>query len=281
MIDSSFNKIYLKCSSSYIAADGITNFNISSSISYENTHMLGGVQGPLMVNAPYDISIDIQKGYMEKEIIKSFTGTSPMECIVVYNGSNFFSVRNAYLTNYTAAFSVGDLPKINSKFTAFSQFVKKESSLSFPVVDCETFVTRLGSICLSGLNSDANTNFILKNNKNIYGFEYSLNIKRQPYYNIGSNSVVEVCPILPIEISFSMNSKVKNEADLMAERSIISMYPSSLNFSALITCLSPQNSVVIRDDFLVRNAKITSIEQSIGPNNIMDVKTNFVGYYGI
>lgn len=279
MIDSSFNKIYLKGSSNYVETDGITNFNVSSSISYESTHMLGGVQGPLAINAPYDISIDIEKGYIEKEIIKCFTGISPMECIIVYNGSNYFSVKNAYLTSYTAAFSVGDLPKINSKFIAFSQFPKREASIGFESTNCQTFVPKLGSICLSGINAE--TNSILKDNKNIYGFEYSLNIKRQPYYNIGSNSVVEVSPILPIEISFSISSKVKNEIALMRDQSILSIRPSYLNFSALITCVSPLNVIEVRDDFLVRNAKITSIEQTMGPNNIMDVKTNFLGYYGI
>jgi hypothetical protein len=277
MIDSSFNKIYLLdeyITNSYVQIEGITNFDASSSISYENTHMLGGVQGATMVNAPYDVAVNIERSFIQKDFIFNYTGINPIKCAYIDNGTNYFTLKNLYLTSYTAAFSVGDLPKISSKFTAFSQFPKQQNSFT----EAQTKTTqalnipKLCSMFLSGSNDAAN--FVLKNNMNIYGFEYSLNIKRQPYYNIGSSSVSEVCPILPIEMSFSVSSKIKNESDLSLSKSILSIYPDIINFDMLIT-----GSEIIK--FPIRNAKITSINKTIQAGNIMDVKTNFMGYYGI
>ena len=100
--------------------------------------------------------------------------------------------------------------------------------------------------------------------------------KRQPYFSVGSFLPKEICLILPIEISFSLNSKLlAKDADYIEEER---KWPTSLevfNFDITVS----NSTETFR--FPVRNARLVSRNRSIQASNVMEVKSNYLGYYGL
>ena len=276
MIDSSFSKIYIpNTSGSYDEISSIKNFSFSKNIAYENPYVLGGGISAIQVVFPTPSEISFERTFIQDDSLFKYTGKDPLETLYIYNGSNFNKLTNLYLTSYSAGFSVGELPKINTKFLSFSDLDKSDIySLNSNIINnnYDTInIPKLSSITIDTLNDDNMKNQLSYNN--IYSFDYSLNIKRQPYYSIGEKEPTEICPILPIEISFSLNSKILDRDNPLLN---LNTLPDNFNFDIKV---SGSNDTFSR--FPIRNARLVSKEKQIQSSNTIEVKTKFVGYYGL
>ena len=269
MNDPSLHKIYYKSGSSYQELYGANNLSLTKSTSFVEQYLLGGLYSATQINAPEQVELSFDRSFINYDYLLQYTGTSPLSDIYVYNGSKFYYIKDAYLNSYSAGFSVGELPRISSKFTSYGSELTE--TLSIPSVTTQALpydIPKLGSISLSGTDSS-----LLTSIHNIFSFDYSLEINRQVFFSVGSKSA-EVCPILPIKINFSLNSKLKSESNSLND-SFSKSIQKNYDFDIVI---SGSRSLM---NFPIRNAQLMSSEIIMSSNNTLEVKRQFLGYYGL
>lgn len=269
MNDPSLQKIYYKNANNLVELDGVNNLVISKSTSFSDQFTLGGSSSLIQVNAPEQVEVSFDRSFIKNDELFTLTGSSPIEQLYVYDSRKFYLINNLYLNTYSAGFSIGELPKINSKFTAYGESVIQNSNPTLNLIKStnQYEIPKLGSISITG-SSSTEINLI----HNIYSFDYSLEINRQPFYTIGSLIPTEVCPILPIRINFSINSKMKDEASTIQ---ISSRRQNNLNFDISISGSTSTMS------FPIRNAQLVSSDLTLSSSNTLELKRQFIGYYGI
>jgi hypothetical protein len=286
MIDSSLNKFYFLSGSltsgSYVELDGINNLSISASQSYDKSFTLGGQLQPSALTAQTQIDVSFDRSFVQKDYLLSFTGANALPAASIYNGQYYYDVGNLYLMNYSAAFAVGDLPKINTKFTSFDGEIKQTDTLrgltgvsgftEFQKSQVSLDIPKLNSIFVTG--SNAATLSLLKNNAQIFGFDYNLAVSRTPYFTIGSKYPTEVCPILPLDISLTVSSK------LALSSSSDVLHPSIFqsDFFEFDIVVSGSSGLVY---FPIRKARFASHAVETQGKNTVEVKRTFIGSYGL
>ena len=275
MIDPSLYKVYYLSGSNnekkLIQLNGINNLLINQNISFETNFLLGGIQSSSSINAPKQIEVTFDRSYMQQDPLIKFTGNNFIEKLLVSNGSQLYEVSNLYLKSYSAGFSVGDVPKINTTFVSFGEKINLINSLPYNNIyelNSELDIPKLGSISLSGLRSQT-----FKESLNIFSFDYSININRQPYYTVGSEKPTEVCPILPLEISVSINSKLPDFSK--NTEMVLEKYAKYTEFDIIISGTNSNFS------FPFRNGKLINTSIQLANQNTVEVKNNYLGYYGL
>ena len=275
MIDPSLYKVYYLSGVStkkLIELNGINNLSINESVSFEPSFLLGGLAASSSINSPKQIELTFDRTYTEKDPLINYTGNNFIEKLFVYNGSQYYEISNSYLRNYSAGFSVGDLPKISTSFTSIGEDVILINNIpSFEIVklNSEFSSVKLCSIFISGINE----NNTFKENFNIFSFDYSVNINRQPYYTVGSCRPTEINLILPLEISTSINSKLPNNS--INNEIVRDKYSKFTNFDIII---SGQYSMF---PLPFRNGKLVNTSIQLASQNTVEIKNNYLGYYGL
>ena len=269
MNDPSLQKIYYSFGNNLVELNGVNNLSISKSISFADQFILGGDSSLMQVNAPEQIEVSFDRSFIETDNLFSFTGSSPVNQFWINDSKKFYSINSLYLNSYSAGFSVGELPRINTKFTSYGtsilQNVNPASNINYSSKQYD--IPKLGSISIVGTSSSE-----INNIHNIFSFEYSIEMNRQPFYTIGSLTPTEVCPILPLKINFSINSKMKDEASLIK---ISSMQQNNLDFDISIA------GAVSTMSFPIRKAQLISSDITLSSSNTLELKRQFIGYYGL
>lgn len=286
MIDPSKYKIYYLSGDMYngriVELDGINNLIIQRQLSFDNTYAIGGVENALGLNSPKQIEISFDRSYMQKDPLINFTGSSPVLSFWIHNGDGFLSMSNFYLTSYSAAFSVGDLPKISTRFLSFGEDIRYSTVGPTYLYNVNNLikmsndldVPKLNSISISGLYTDNGIQTDPKKNFNIFSFDYNLSINRQPFYSVGSLTPTEVSLILPIKMNSSINYKLPERAtDLNQIAS--SQPPLKINFDIVVS----GSKSIFKLPF--RNGILTDNEIKLSSQNTIDYKLNLEGLYGL
>lgn len=284
MNDPSFYKFYYLSgelsNGKFIELDGINNLSIERSLSFNNQFVLGGAESAYQINAPQEVNLSFDRSFVQMDPLLSFTGVNPIEKTFVYNGCQYYELTNLYLTNYNAAFSVGDLPKISTKFSSFGHEVLQSDKMvlskigfaQLPRVSGATLVPKLNSISINAL---AYSSGILKNNHNIYGFDYSIASIRTPSYTVGSLYPNNVSTMLPYQIAVNINSKVSSNYKNDKMPSFSNLNESYLDFDLEIKV---DNSLM---SFPVRKAKLISTSVEMASQNTLEIRRSFIGTYGL
>jgi hypothetical protein len=269
MNDPSLQKIYYQCNNNLLELNGINNLSISKSTSFADQFILGGDSSLMQVNAPEQIEVSFDRSFIEIDDLFRLTGSFPVEKMYVYDSKKFYLIKSLYLNSYSAGFSVGELPKINTKFTSYGTSITQNSNPLLPIINStnQYDIPKLGSISITGTSSSE-----INNIYNIFSFEYSIDINRQPLYTIGSLEPTEVCPILPLKINFSINSKMKDEESLIK---ISSRQQDNLDFYISV---SGDTSTM---SFPIRKAQLVSSDIVLSSANTLEVKHQFIGHYGL
>jgi hypothetical protein len=280
MIDPSNYKIYFFNGTDqygeFIELDGINNLSFSKNLSFADQYVLGGSKAPKSINAPQEIQLSFDRSFVQEDFFLNYTGKNPILKFFVFDGNQYYEMSNMYLRSYSAAFSVGDLPKISTAFSSYGSEIKQVNGLNFngdysyistqKVVD----IPNLDSITINGnFNSDFKSKF------KIYSFDYSIDINRQVYYSIGSSEPIEVSPVLPLRITSSINSKIPAGVSNLTQPNFLALNENYIDFSIHVTRPSYTFS------FPVTKADLVSIEYQLSSQNTIEVKRNFVGYYGL
>jgi hypothetical protein len=269
MNDPKLQKIYYECNNNLIELNGINNLSISKNTSFADQFILGGDSSLLQVNSPEQIEVSFDRSFIQKDDLLRLTGSMPINKTYVYDSEKFYLINNLYLNSYSAGFSVGELPKINTKFISYGNSIIQNSNPLLNIIASpnQISIPKLGSISITGTSSSE-----INDIHNIFSFDYSLEINRQPFFTIGSIEPSEVCPILPIRINFSINSKMKDEKSLIK---ISSINQNNLNFDISISGQTSNMS------FPVRKAQLVSSEIVLSNSNTLELKRQFIGYYGL
>jgi hypothetical protein len=275
MIDPSLYKVYYLSGVStkkLIELNGINNLSINENISFEPSVLLGGLAASSSINSPKQIELTFDRTYTEKDPLINYTGNNFIEKLFVYNGSQYYEISNPYLRNYSAGFSVGDLPKISTSFTSIGEDVVLSNTapnLEIIKLNSEFSAIKLCSIFISGINQQNS----FKENFNIFSFDYSINLNRQPYYTVGNCRPIEVNLILPLEISVSINSKLPNNS--INHEMVQDKYSKFTNFDIIV---SGQYSMF---SLPFRNGKLINTSVQLASQNTIEIKNNYLGYYGL
>jgi hypothetical protein len=271
MNDPSLQKIYYKSGqSNYVSLNDVSNVSITKTTSFGDNFVLGGVESAYSINAPQQVEVNFDRSFIKKDDLFKYTGSDPLAKIYVFNSSKYYEINNLYLTQYSVNFTVGDIPKINTKFTSYGETIGQDSQVpGYSIIDVndDIDIPRLNSILITGESSSE-----IKNIYNISSIDYSMQFNRQPFYNIGYDLPSEVYSILPIKINLSIISKLKNESSKIA---ISNMIQSGLNFDIAIS------GAIQTVNFPIRKAQLLSTEILLSSQNTLDVKHNFLGVYGI
>lgn len=272
MIDTSFNKFYyvnnknnIKC---LVYVDGANNISLSNSIQYTNPFILGGYQNSYLINSPRQIELSFNRNLIKIDELINFTGCNFIEKAYLLRDKYYYQIDNLYLTNYSASFTVGDIPQINTKFVSYDSKVSYIDHIdeygNLFYEDNYFDIIKLDSIKISGDYGS------LKLTNLINQIDYSININRQPMYGVGTESAY-IQSIYPIEINLSISSIASSTEFKEIQPEIIS---KEFNFSILVSGVSGMMN------FPAKNMKNTSNQISLTENNMFQTKNNFLGYVG-
>jgi hypothetical protein len=253
---------------SYYPLSGINNLSLSTSQSYQDPFVLGGNPSALQVNSPNQVELVIQYDLIQREQLLGFTGDSDYLNVAIFNGSIYYTVNKFYLNQYDVQFSIGEIPKINAKFTSYGNDINNQTSITTASNPYQIDLPNLCSLFLSGTSSG-----VMLNNNNIYSSQYTITTNRNVFYSVGSNSAI-VCLNKPINIGMTINSKF-DEAAYIDNSIKPNTYPTNLN---LYLVNSGTYSTTCYPMF---NGRISSMEARLNSENFLELKREMVGYYGI
>lgn len=281
MIDPIFYKVYFLSgdnSKKMIEIDGVNNLNFQKTLSYSSEYGLGISDNSYLLNSPQEIQLSFERSLIQNDILLQFTGDKKIDFLYIYDGSQYYELKNLYMNSYSATFTVGDLPKISTSFTTYGEDINQLLELPrYNNLEIEKYsqyidIPSIDSISISGIY-DLNFNIKYK----IYSFDYQLSIKRQQFYSVGSGlNPIQVSLILPLEIKSSINAKlVKN-----AQNIDINKYDdfTSKNSDFDIKVSGTGSSLLTLP---IRRAKLINDSIQISSENTLEIKKDFIGYYGI
>ena len=276
-------------STNFEMINGINNLSITKSVSIEQQNLLGYGNLFPIPNGPSEFNVSFDRSFICKDPLLFLTGKNSLINSYLRQDSDVFWFNNLYLTNYSAGFSVGELPVINTKFVSYDSrnasiipslnlFSRVATTESIPPVEYSEIPT-LGSIRLTGTCAKG-----LLETDNIFSFDYSLDIKRLPYFSIGGEylATVSVETLLPIIINFSINSKIssychrKNWPQYCDDSSYKDSNAGKYyDFDILVS------GSTLSTYYPIRCAKLISTEMQNSSTSPPEIKRNFIGYYGV
>lgn len=280
MYNSSYYSIFLCMSNSLIYLDGINSINISKSTNYDQQLLMGGVIGPNTINQPNQISIKINKSFVEYDPIYTLTGDKKIDFLHFYDGVRFLTAKDLYLNDFQASFSIGDLPKMSFSLLSYNGFLRENVNVNTgSALKFEKLIPKLNSIYIDSDNRIVTEN--IKNNINIYSIDYSASINRRPTYSIGNYEEIDVLQTFPVKVSSSISAKQKITGmdHLVNPFSVKDIQFLYYDFNINIS--GSQNNII---KFPMQKTNFVSSEINSNSNTYLDIKYNFQGilggYYG-
>lgn len=270
----SINKIFYSSGSNlfkkYFEINGLSDVSLENSISLTNEFSLGLKNNSSFINSPLEIKFSFTRDYVNNDYLLNFTGESPIEEIYFFNGNDYFLIKNLYLTNYSASFSVGSIPSIKNDFVAYGEKINQIQYIddSYEISKVEIDIPKLNSIYISGLYEGINKQY------GLYEFNYSLNINRQPFYSIGNLSPVKISTIFPHQVQSSLNfvTSKQNYFENIVEDNFKKSYK---DFDILV---SGSNYI---SSFPMRNSSLINSSISLSSDSSAILTKNYIGYYGL
>lgn len=276
MYNSSYYSVFLCMSNSLIYLDGIESININKSTNYDQQLLMGGAISPTTINQPNQISIKINKSFVEYDPIYTLTGNNKIDFLHFYDGVRFLTAKDLYLNDFQASFSIGDLPKMSFSLSSYNGYLRENVAVSTgSALKFEKIIPRLNSIYIDSTNNTVTEN--IKNNINIYSIDYSASINRRPTYSIGSYEEIDVFQIFPIKVSSSISAKQKITGldHLVNPFSVKDI--QFLHYDFNINISGSQNNII---KFPMQKTNFISSEINSNSKSFLDIKYNFQGFIG-
>lgn len=282
MIDTSNNKVFFETGvGDFLEIEGISNFSINKTTSFDNPYVVGGQVSAYQVNSPTKIDISFDRSFIQKDFVFNYIQNDPLRSIYIQQDTPFcyYKISNLYLTSYSASFSVGELPKISAKFSSYYNSLQ-ETWFEGTQADMFTYqldIPKLNSILITDtddnvINSDTNSLIL---NQKITNFDFSMTMKRQPYYTIGSTTPSEVVSSFPNDVNFSITTIRYGQDVKEFDSTMDDIKPScNLNFNIYISGLELMK-------FPITNSRLVSRENTFQSSSFMSIRKNYIGYYDL
>ena len=276
-IDVKENNLFLNLSTEELVRieelKDVTNLSIQDSVNYNGCYTIGGLNNSFLITSPKNISVSFDRNFLENDFLLKFTGKSPILDLFIYDGIQYYHLKNLYLTDYSVNVSVGEIVNIKNSFTSYGENLLQTKCLpsNFTINTGNDFLSipNLNSISIEGSSSQS-----LKNKNNIYSLTYSSKINRQPFYSIGSLTPICVETILPIEIS--IQEQTKNKIDFCYFKS-----PQVANDTCYINFYIKISGCNCDTIFPIVNAKLINSQIQFNSQNILDISNSYLGFYGL
>lgn len=294
------NEILQSTTKTLHLVNGINNFSISKSVSIEQQNLLGVGNLFPVPNSAIETSISFDRSFICKDPLLFLTGSKPLYNSYLKYNTKLVCMKDLYLTNYSVGFSIGELPVINTKFSTFlddtassysinrnaNPFIASQfSEYCPPILNSE--IPSLGSIRITGTCAQE-----LMFCNNIFSFDYSLEIRRQNFYSVGSRNPT-VHTIYPMIINFSINSKfvcyreegtwpaylADSKSTIFKTNDGYTITPTSIDRYYDFDILVSGTTQTIF--YPIRCAKLVSSEIQNSSSTTPEIKKNFIGYYGV
>ena len=257
---------YVDASLNYKELHGINNLSLAKTTSYTDEYLLGGFFPTSSLNTPEQLELSFDRSFVGFDDLFSFTGAKQLYYAHIIYGKEKYSLKNLYLNSYSAGFSVGELPRISTKFTSYGdKLFYPENKLLNVNENFRYDLPKLGSILIKELESTSPTGGIISNN--VFSFDYSIEMNRQPYFSIGKKTA-DVSLLLPLKINLSINSKLA-----------LGQITSGINFP-IITGENYNFKISVSGsgylmDFPITNSRLISSEVVLSSNNTVEIKNQF------
>ena len=242
------------------AISGVTNFNGSFDIPYENIDVLGGnlatsVQGESARN------ISFNRFLIQADPLKYLTGNFSCNGFVSYQNKSF-GFRSGYMTNYSASCSVGDIAEITTDFIVYENIGGGVEEAILPSQNTDNiYVANAGSIIINA--NEGSTNRIMS-------FEYSVNCERIPLFVLGSRDPSDVILKKPIIAELTLTLEIDDY-----ESSNIQTLLCTPNTQNLQIDLKNCNQTTVIESFLMPNARLISTNYSSSIDDYATVEMLF------
>ena len=177
---------------------GVQSLDMGYSNSSNIAKPLGSVRGVTTVGGATSQTVSFSRNLIYEDPILDFTGESEaMKGSFNYKNNTSYGFNSGYLTSYSVNCAVGSVPKVNSSFVVYDEM--KSGINASGTTQTPIDIPSQGSITATCDHSTTNR---------VLGFDYSLSVKKIPYYTIGSETPVEVKHVNPIEYSASVQIDV-------------------------------------------------------------------------
>ena len=247
---------------------GVNNLSLVKRTSYANEYLLGGIIPASSLNSPEQLELSFDRSFVSQDNLFKYTGFVPIKQIHIAYEDKKYSLRDLYLNSYSAGFSIGELPKVNTKFTSYGgELFYPEDELGTLSENFVYDIPKLGSISIK----ESGVPDIISNS--IFSFDYSIEMNRQPYFSIGKKTA-DISSLLPLTINLSINSKLI-KGQLSSEIDFPKIQEKNYNFN-----ISVSGSGYLMN-FPITNSRLISSEVIFSSENTAEIKTQFLGYYGL
>jgi hypothetical protein len=279
MYDPSRQKLlYTEDGSNFYSLSGINNFSISSNVSIKDPFLLGGNYSSSQVDSPTQIEINIDFDLIQNNSFLKYTGSSPISFFICGGSVYGHLIKNLYLNNYSINLTPGDLPKVSTKFIAYGECILYSGAFSStsvePINSIE--IPKLSDLIVSGTDNTTPT-WINPTYYQIYSVNYSITSPRCVVYNATSN-VPDIVSIKPLIINSTINSKILESA---AGSSISYYNNASIAPDFFLNFYIVKKGLLYNTCFPSLNSRIISHEIKMSSNNFLELKREYLGYYGV
>jgi hypothetical protein len=279
MYDPSRQKLlYAEDGSNFYSLSGINSFSISSNVSIKDPFLLGGNHSSLQVDSPTQIEVNIDFDLIQNNSFLKYTGSSPISFFICGGSTYGHLIKNLYLNNYSINLTPGDLPKVSTKFIAYGECILYSGAFSSTTVT-ETNsieIPKLGSLIISGTDTMTPT-WINPTYYQVYSVNYSITSPRCIIYNATSNTP-DIVSIKPLIINSVINSKILEST----AASVVNYYNNpTITPDYFLNFFIIKMGTYYNTCFPSLNSRIISHEIRMSSSNFLELKREYLGYYGI
>jgi len=224
---------------------GIESLDIGYQSASNTLAPLGSKLGLTTVGGAVSQSVSFSRSLIYDDPVLSFTGESEvMKGSFNYDNNTSYGFESGYLSSYSVNCAVGSIPRVNASFVVYDEMQSGTNATGATITNI--LVPSQGSITATCDNSSSNR---------VIGFDYSLNVKKIPYYTIGSETPTEVKHINPIEYAASVQLEVDDVflqsgfsfLDQRRENKVLSFSVKGRDGTTLQTLTIPKASLVSED----------------------------------
>lgn len=281
---------------------GVTDVDGSYSITETPINVLGFGYTTPTLSAPFEGNFNINRNMVSKDVLLPYTGEDHLNGSINYGDKNF-GFTSGFLTNYSIACAVGEVPTISNQITVFGEvggtvdetsrdsayllwnevsqylLITAEDSTDRLLLDDSTLsstpitsnkthpaiqIPQQGSISINC--SGANTNRVSR-------FNYSVSCPREPIYTVNNAFPVQVNLGYPLEIDATFTLQIDDYQSRNARDYLIEHNKEDIE----IIIKDPSDDSTI-ESYLINNPELIRETISVSQTLESTVELTYKGY---
>ena len=242
---------------------GIDSLDLGYDNSANVVEPLGSRLGVTTVGQAVSQKVSFSRSLIYNDPVLAFTGESEvMKGSFNYDNNTSYGFESGYLNSYSVNCAVGAVPRVNASFIVYDEM--KSGTNATGTANTNIFIPSQGSITATCDESSTNR---------VIGFDYSLNLKKIPYYTIGSETPVEVKHLNPIQYSAS----VQLEVDDTFLKSGFSFLDANRENKTVSFSIKGRDGTTLQD-LTIPKASLISEQLNSSADGALKLTLNYIGH---